>query len=217
MGEQSTSSHESSFFAAWSAYKVPVILGSISLLLVGLAITLLLKSSQTATPIKFSDDALGVTSEATQAASVSGLMVDVAGAVVKPGVYRLGVGARIEEALTAAGGLGKNADVDWVAKNINRAMKVSDGVKLYIPKTGEMETSHINSPLLRSPDGTPQNGGGVSVNMASQSELESLPGVGPVTAQKIIDNRPYTSLDQLVSKKAIGQSLYDKLKNQLSL
>ena len=53
--------------------------------------------------------------------------------------------------------------------------------------------------------------------MASQSELESLPDVGPVTAVKIIDNRPYGSLEDLVAKKAMGQSLYDKLKSQLTL
>jgi competence protein ComEA len=116
----------------------------------------------------------------------------------------------------------------YISRVLNRAMKVSDGMKIYIPSLGEDmtshnsklsgnvgETSHNFDPLLRSPDGQSQNG--VSVNMASKAQLESLPGVGPVTAQKIIDNRPYTRLEDLVSKKAIGTSLFEKLKNNLSL
>jgi len=197
----------------WSVYKIPLIFGAASIILIGLAITLLVKSAQTANPIEFSSEA----NEATVAGAMVELVVDVAGAVVATGVYELGRGARVEEALVAAGGVAKNADTDWIAKNLNRAMKVNDGVKIYIPEVGETETSHNLGSIVATSETTSQNGSIISVNMASQSELESLSGVGPVTAQKIINNRPYTSLDQLVSKKAIGKSLYDKIKSQLSL
>ncbi|MBI2404837.1 helix-hairpin-helix domain-containing protein [Candidatus Gottesmanbacteria bacterium] len=63
---------------------------------------------------------------------------------------------------------------------------------------------------------TSQNGS-VNINTASQNELESLPGVGPVTAKKIIDNRPYQTLEELVSKKAVGNALFEKIKGSLSL
>lgn len=190
--------------ALWSTYKVPIILGGISLLLVVYSITLLVKSIQTSRPIEFSTDL----HEATVAGSMTPIMVDVAGAVQRPGVYKLAPNARVEEALVASGGLSINADTEWVAKNINRAMKLTDGLKIYIPTQGESKTISAT---------TVAQGGNISINAASQSELEGLPGVGPVTAQKIIDNRPYTSIDQLISKKAMGQSLFDKIKNQLTL
>lgn len=57
----------------------------------------------------------------------------------------------------------------------------------------------------------------ISINSASQFELELLPGVGPVTAQKIIDNRPYETLEELVIKKAVGQKLFEKIKQYVSL
>ena len=69
----------------------------------------------------------------------SKLVADVAGAVIKPGVYELKAGARINEALIAAGGLGEAADREWVEKNLNLAAKVTDGQKIYIPSEGETE------------------------------------------------------------------------------
>jgi len=131
-------------------------------------------------------------------------------------------------AIGAAGGLINNADKDYVAQNINRAMKVADGMKIYVPTIDETShnsdsngiintTSHNFGSVVVTPGTSSQNGSYVSVNMASKDQLDSLPGVGPVTAQKIIDNRPYASLDDLVAKKAIGPSLYAKLKNMLSL
>lgn len=165
-----------------------------------LSIVLLVQSTQTAVvPIQFS-------SEKMEASTAGSLTVDVEGAVARPGVYTLPQGSRVEDAITAAGGLGSSADEVLYAKTINRAAKIVDGAKLYIPAKGD------NSPGTQGAVSTL-----VNVNAANQSELESLPGVGPVTAQKIIDNRPYQTLDDLVTKKAIGASLYDKLKNSLSL
>jgi competence protein ComEA len=57
--------------------------------------------------------------------------------------------------------------------------------------------------------------GSVNINQATEEELDALPGVGPVTAQKIISNRPYQSVDDLVSKKAVGQSVFSKIKDQV--
>lgn len=189
----------------WNTYRVAVVLGTVSIVFIILSVTLLLKSLQTTTPITFSSDV----------ASVAGVMrsgelvVDIAGAVVRPGVYRLPAGERVEDAITAAGGLSDDVDADRMAKVVNRAAKLSDGAKIYIPTlTGwnPANTANIDAGLHPA-----------SINAASQSELEALPGIGPATAKKIIDGRPYTSLEALVSKKAVGQALFEKLKDKLTL
>lgn len=180
-------------------YKIPVLLGSMSILTILLSLILLVKSTQTTEPIRFSSQ------EATGSAlGVGVLTVDVEGAVVSPGVYTLPAGSRIEDAIVAAGGETGDIDVAQFAKTINRAMKLVDGSKVYIPS---FLSSSVRSTV----------GNLVSVNTGSESELDGLPGVGPVTAQKIIDNRPYQTLDDLVTKKAIGPSLYEKIQAQLSL
>ena len=185
----------------WQEYKIPIILGSVSLFLILLSITLLIKSYQTTTPIQFSSD----NPEASVAGVLSEIIGDVQGAVVNPGVYRLPNGARVEEAIIAAGGLNNQADTERIATTINRAAKLSDGSKLYIPLQGD------------SLKGISSQSGVVSVNTSTQAELEALPGVGPVIAKKIIDGRPYMNIEELLSKKVLGQSLFNKLKEQLTL
>ncbi len=182
-------------------YKIPLLLGGISVALIVISLILLVKSTQTTTPIEFSSDRVEASSAAT-------LTVDVEGAVINPGVYTLPSGSRVEDAIMVAGGLGSDVDEEALAKTVNRAAKITDGMKIYIPQADSDQTSH-NS-------GTTQNGL-ISINFATAAQLDTLSGVGPVTAQKIIDNRPYQSLDELVTKKAISASLYEKLKNTLSL
>jgi competence protein ComEA len=194
--------------AIWAQYKVPIVLGMTSICIILISLVILVKSIQTTTPIQFStSDVVGSAS-----ASLKTILVDVEGAVMYPGVYELSVGARVEDAIEAAGGISDTVDVQKFSQTMNRAMKVADGMKVYIP-----ETSYNNEAVVVPPQESSQNGGVVSVNFASETELDLLPGVGPVTAQKIIDNRPYASLEELVTKKAIGPSLYEKLKNNLSL
>lgn len=182
--------------AIWKAYKIPIILGSISLLCIAISLTLLIKFYQSADPIEFSQEA---------SPSEILLAVDIEGAVINPGVYQLPAGARVEDAIAVAGGLSDEADEERIAGSINRAAKLSDGAKLYIPKKGD----------AASPVG--DLGNLLNINSASASDLEALPGIGLVTAKKIIDGRPYQTLEELVSKKAISQSLFEKLKEQLSL
>ncbi|MEK7544272.1 MAG: ComEA family DNA-binding protein [Patescibacteria group bacterium] len=203
----------------WKIYHVPIILGSVSVLFIIVSLTILIKSVQTSAPITFSSD-----EEASMAGVMQGsaMIVDIAGAVVRPGVYSLAAGSRVEDAIAAGGGLSAEVDVDRLAQVVNRAAKLSDGAKLYIPKTDDAQTSR-NILTGRDPvtDQTSHNIvtglNPVSVNAASQSDLEALNGIGPATAKKIIDGRPYTTLEELVAKKAIGQALFDKLKAQLTL
>ncbi len=210
----------------WQNFKVPIILGSLSLFLIVLSITLLIKSYQSSSPIKFSNEGELLGQASNSAYRGGELTIDIEGAVMRPGVYRLPAGSRVEEAIIAAGGFSQNADEEAIARQLNRAAKLSDGAKIWIPRMG----SGLKDPPAGGQGQTSLQTGltpigvlgadvsaQVSVNAASQSELEALSGIGPVTAKKIIDGRPYQTLEELVSKKAISQSLLNKLKDQLTL
>jgi competence protein ComEA len=140
--------------------------------------------------------------------SKSTIMVDIEGAVINPGVYELDSDSRIVDLLAAAGGLSEDADREHVQRNVNLAQKASDGLKVYIPRVGEEVLS-----LSASSGGA---GPVVNINTASQLELEALPGIGQVTASKIVEGRPYASIDELLDKKVIGQSAFEKLKDQIA-
>lgn len=129
--------------------------------------------------------------------------IDVAGAVKTPGIYTLKADSRLDDALKAAGGLADDADKDWVAKNINLAEKIIDGGKLYIPRIGESSAG--------------QSAGKINVNLASATELDSLPGIGKVTAEKIIEARPFKSVEDLKTKKVVSSSTFEKIKDLVSV
>lgn len=142
----------------------------------------------------------------------SKIFVDIEGAVVKPGTYSLKSDSRLKDALSAAGGISDEADKVWVEKNLNLASKVTDGIKIYVPRVGE-ETSSASTSTVSSSN---VSGLLININSATASELDTLSGIGPVTAQKIIDNRPYASISELVSKKAVTQSVFDKIKDKIT-
>ncbi len=184
-------------------YRVPLIFIGISVITLVFAIFLFVKNTQSVEPIRFSSD------EKVSSESSRMLVIDVSGAVARPGVYTLPMGSRVIDAITIAGGITNDADVEAMAVTINQASILSDGAKVYIPVQGKTTQQGTVSQVLSNKT--------ISVNTASADELDTLSGIGPATAKKIIDNRPYTSLEDLVTKKAMGQSLFDKLKNQLTL
>ena len=155
------------------------------------------------------------------------IMVDISGEVNKPGVYAFATTSRIIDAIEKAGGLSKSADRTYVAKSINAAMKLSDGMKIYIPKVGEsISKTQVANGTTSNVAGTGQTNGTsilgaqtglISINTATESELDSLPGVGTVTAGKIMNGRPYGSVEELLSKKVITSSVYGKIKEKISL
>lgn len=149
------------------------------------------------------------------------LVVEIAGAVEKPGVYKLVADSRIEDLLILAGGVSYNADREWMEKVLNRASKLQDGQKIYIPRIGEQ--SNI---LSANKDGVYQSistdflkrgNGLININTASQKELESLYGIGPVYAQKIIEHRPYSTIDELVTRKILKTSTFEKIKDKITV
>lgn len=157
-------------------------------------------------------DSIKFTSEDVQGANTAEVFIDVSGAVQKPGVYKLSGSARTQDALIAAGGFSADADREYVSKSINLAAPLTDGMKLYIPAKGEVVSPGSNLGITLG-----SNSGLMSINSASSSELESLPGIGPVTAGKIIDNRPYSSIDELLSRKIVGKSTFEKIQNSVGL
>lgn len=153
------------------------------------------------------------TSEDVEGAATSEVYVDVSGEVQNPGVYKLDSSFRTQDALIKAGGFTADADREYVSKGMNLAAPITDGMKIYIPKKGETVPATSNQ-------GNVGNGGYqglISINSASSTELESLPGIGPVTADKIISARPYGSVDELLSKKVLGKSTFEKIKDLVGL
>ncbi|KKR50738.1 MAG: Competence protein ComEA helix-hairpin-helix repeat protein [Candidatus Curtissbacteria bacterium GW2011_GWA1_40_16] len=149
------------------------------------------------------------------AASPSGaqaqeIVVDVGGAVNLPGLYKLSGDARVANAISAAGGLSNDAD----SKQVNLAAKIVDGQKVYVAKIGESVSQSTGTSVSQIAGAS--IGGLVNINSASAAELDTLPGIGPVTANKIIASRPYSSLNDLVFKKAVSSSVFSKIKDKIS-
>ncbi len=178
---------------------VPIFLGSMGLILVLFGLIQLFSHKSNSSPLVFE-----------QAKEVEAkIVIDIEGAVINPGVYSLDSKSRTVDVLAAAGGLAEDADRVWVEKNINLAKRVSDGLKIYIPRTGEQV-------LSQSGISSGSTGAVININTATTSDLDSLPGVGAVTSQKIIDGRPYSQIEDLIVKKIIGQAIFDKIKDKIS-
>lgn len=132
--------------------------------------------------------------------SVMKVVVHVAGSVKNPGLYQLSAGARIADAIEAAGGVTKKS----AANSVNLARAVVDGEQILVGES--------------SPGGT---GGGISINSASVGELEDLPGVGPVIAARIVSyresNGPFTSIDGLGEVSGIGDSIMGSVRDIATL
>lgn len=137
------------------------------------------------------------------------LMIDVAGAVVNPGVYSLPLNARVFEAIKAAGGLKKGAD----ASDVNQARILKDGEQIYIYPTSQSFTSSSGTKK------TVRKNGPIMINRASVKEFESLDGIGPVLANRIVAfrkiNGPFAAIEDLMKVPGIGSSTFAKFKEKL--
>lgn len=151
------------------------------------------------------------------------IIVDVEGAVNVPGVHRLPAGALLDDAVAAAGGLMPEADLDRVAREINRADKLKAHQKIYIPFVGERTLANTFGAAAGTASGTGSTEGGelINLNTATEEELDTLPGVGPSTAQKIIayreENGGFSSVEQLNDVSGIGDATFEKLKDLVTV
>ncbi|HYO44934.1 MAG TPA: ComEA family DNA-binding protein [Candidatus Limnocylindrales bacterium] len=142
------------------------------------------------------------------------IVVAVAGAVMRPGVYRLPAGSRVADAIEAAGGYGATVDAARVDQGLNLAAVVKDGDKIRVPVRGEAGagTAAAGEPATSTAGA---DGGLVNLNSADAATLDALPGVGPATAAKIIaarEERPFVSIDDLVARKVVGAATLEKLR-----
>jgi competence protein ComEA len=153
------------------------------------------------------------------------LRIHVTGAVSVPAVYRLPPGSIIRDAIEAAGGSTDDADLD----RINLALELQDQQKVYVPRQGETNPvvavaspGHRPQPPVSGGDGSSGSGGGlVNINTASAAELETLPRVGPATAERIIEYRessgPFESIEDIKNVPGIGPATFEGLEDLITV
>ncbi len=156
----------------------------------------------------------------TDSAGKTEIVVHVAGAVKNPGVVRLPGGSRVDDAVKAAGGFSPQADPDAV----NLAQPLEDGVQVYVPRRDESMKVSRRTGMVE-PASAPENGkrpsGKVNINTATAEELESLPGIGPVTARAIVDYRRqvggFHSVDNLLDVRGIGEKRLEQIRSYVTV
>lgn len=162
-------------------------------------------------------------------ATAGPLRVDIAGAVRTPGVYTLPPGALVADAIAAAGGPATDADLD----RLNKAVALADGMQVYVPRQAELTrlptvapAVPTQPPLAAAVAPTAARLSGtivaplakkININTASTEELDTLPGVGPATAQAIIAGRPYSQIEDLLRVKGIGPATLEKFKDAITV
>lgn len=173
---------------------------------------------------------LGATWPTDPASPAPALVVDVGGAVARPGVYRLPEGSRVGDAIAAAGGYGGTVDAALVDRQLNLAATIRDGDKVRVPARGEAATTGASAGTAgvagggngstggsggAGGEGAAAGAGPVDLNHATAEALDTLPGVGPVTVAKIMaarDKQPFASVDDLLARKVVGAATLEKLR-----
>jgi competence protein ComEA len=156
--------------------------------------------------------ASGLASAGASSAPPADVVVDVQGAVRRPGVALLPSGSRVADALAAAGGYSKKADLNAAAAALNLAAVLADGAQVYVPMIG---ATAAGPGTAGSSPGTGA-GGLVNLNSASPEALDALPGIGPVTVQKIVAARaeqPFATLDEMVEREVIDRGQLEDIRD----
>lgn len=145
-------------------------------------------------------------------AADAALLVDVQGGVRHPGLVRLASDARVADAISAAGGYSDQADLLAAAAAVNLAAPLSDGQQVFVPLQG---VAGVGAGA-----GADGGSGLVNLNTASADQLDALPGIGPVTVEKILAARleqPFATLDELVDRKVLNRGQLDDIRDQVTV
>ena len=171
------------------------------------------------------DGAAGAGGTALAGVGTDVIVVEIVGAVRQPGVFKLPVGSRIGDLVDAAGGYGPRLDAARATLDLNLAAKLADGDRVVVPSRDDMASSTSGT----APGGGSGSGSGgtgvgtaapVDLNRATAAELEALPGIGPVTASKIITSReeqPFAAVEDLRTRKLVGAKTFDGLKDLVAV
>jgi competence protein ComEA len=189
-------------------------LGAVALLGLVIAGWLLLRTpagppTETLLPMA-TEASTGVATTSTSAAPTS-IVAHAAGAVVRPGVYELDAGARVTDLIDAAGGPLPDADLN----QLNLAAPVADGERVYVPRVGEIAVAVAASGDDAAPSGP------LDLNTATIDQLDELPGIGPATAQAIVDERErrggFGAVDDLLDVRGIGPAKLEQLRDLVTV
>jgi len=145
------------------------------------------------------------------------VVVEVAGAVRNPGVYSLPLGSRVADAIKAAGGYSSDVDPRQAESQLNLAAVVADAQAIHVPRRGEGAAAATPAQSGSHPSAS---AGILDLNTATAEQLDTLPGVGPVTAQKIIASRekqPFRKVDDLVARKIVAASVLAKFRSLVTV
>lgn len=140
----------------------------------------------------------------------TGIVVAVVGAVARPGIYHLSAGSRVADAIDAAGGFGPRVAAEAVRSQLNLASPLADGDQVRVPSRDDPQVAAVD------PGGSAGSASQlVDINHATQAELEALPGIGPVSAAKILESRrtaPFRSVEELRERGLVGEKTFEKVK-----
>jgi competence protein ComEA len=161
--------------------------------------------------------AADTSARAGAAASRPVLVVQVSGAVSRPGLYALPVGSRVADAIQAAGGYATDVDPRAAETRLNLAAKLQDAQVVSVPRRGDEASGTAGVHGSAGPSTPP---GPIDLNSATAEQLDTLPGVGPATAQKIIASRaekPFATVDDLVNRKLVSATTFGKLRSLVTV
>jgi competence protein ComEA len=161
------------------------------------------------------------------ASVVPELVVEIVGAIDRPGVFRLPGGSRVGDLVEAAGGYGSRVDAERASRELNLAAPLHDGDQIRVPSRDDEITAGLDPAVGSqagagsvSPGSASSGTGPVDLNRATSAELEALPGIGPVTAAKILasrDEQAFAAVEDLRTRGLLGEKTYDKVKDLVTV